>query len=244
MYVTGSTNSADLPVTAGAYLSKLPSTQGGASSFVFKLNPDGVLAWATYFTERGVTSIAVDSTGNPFIGGATGAGLPTTPGAYQTTFQQSVTSNGFFGVIGPTSSPAIYSLDASGAGQGYILYSDGTLNSPSNPAATGSAITIFAAGALSNGYAVTAQTPAVFIEGFYCNGISAIIGPVNGLPGNVYQLSVLVPDLATLVNNNPDLKNFKFPPQSSVQFVMGPLNSLSFPNSPMVSQNGIFINIR
>ncbi len=31
---------------------------------------------------------------------------------------------------------------------------------------------------------------------------------VAGLPGNVYALSVYVPDLATLVKNNPDLKNF------------------------------------
>jgi uncharacterized protein (TIGR03437 family) len=605
LYVTGSTNSADLPVTAGAYLAKLPSPQRGAASFVFKLNPDGALAWATYFTERGVASIAVDSMGNPFIGGATGGGLPTTPGAYQTSFQQSVTSNGFFGVIGPTAAfvtkfnakgtdliystyvptdnrknivkgaqalavdaagnawigasvnagiipsaangpnvvelnptgsavvasavqaglgsvaalaldadsnvyvagsyspqnvsfpatpgafqpapqpaipaipyqapsgggldafvakwdsslthvlaatllggelpdtatsiaidasgtvivggftrskafpthaplqasfsspsgfvaafdanlskllfstyvgdgrpftvqaavpdgngnillagstvspagsfaggavvvankialaaapavrldsvqnyashvagplapgepimawgagfgngaqivvdgsplvtvsatatsivavlpdsaarsgvhtlqvsndgtlsnsvyapaaaaaPAIYPVDGSGVGQGYILNSDGTLNSPSNPAAAGSAVTIFAAGAgqytLSNGYAVTAQTPTVFMDGFYCNGIAATIGPVNGLPGNVYQLMVLVPDPATLVTNNPDLKNFKFPPQSSIQLVMGPLNSASFPNSAAISQDGIFINIR
>ena len=618
LYVTGSTNSADLPVTAGAYLSKLPSklpsTQGVASGFVFKLNPDGTLAWATYFTERGIASIAVDSAGNPFIGGSTGGGLPTTPGAYQTTFQQSVGSNGFFSVIGPPaafvtkfnaqgtgliystyvstdnqkntvegaqalvvdaagnawigaalnlglvppvgtspsvvelnptgsavvasavqaglgsvaalaldadsnvyvagsfspqnvsfpatpgafqpapqpaipallyqapsgggsdafvakwdsslthllaatllggelpdtatsvavdatgavivggytdskafpthapfqesfssrsgfvaaldaslsnllfstylgderpfaayaavpdrsgnilvagstlspggsflggdngasftvgnllvankialapapavrldsvqnyasriaeplapgepvmalgagfgngaqivfdgsplatvsatatsivavlpdtavvsgvhtlqvsnngvlsnsvyapaapSSPAIYSVDGSGVGQGYILNSDGSLNSPSHPAAPGSAVTIFAAGAgqytQSNGYAVTAQTPAVFIDGFYCNGIAAIIGPVNGLPGNVYQLSVMVPDPATLVKNNPDLKNFTFPPQSSVHLIMGPPGSASFLNSPMVSQGGIFINIR
>ncbi|HEV3197391.1 MAG TPA: SBBP repeat-containing protein [Bryobacteraceae bacterium] len=614
LYVTGSTTSADLPVTAGAYLSKLPSIHGGASSFVLKLNPDGSLDWATYFTERLVASIAVDSKGNPFVGGATGGGLPTTPGAYQTTFQQSVTSNGFFGVIGPTAafvtkfnakgtgliystyvstdnqkntvegaqalvvdaagnvwigvsvnpgivpsvstvpsvvelnptgsavlasavqaglgsvaalaldsnsnvyvagsyssqnirfpatpgafqsapqpaipalpyqapsgggqdafvakwdsglthllaatllggelpdtatsvavdgsgtvivggytgsrafpthapfqtsfsapsgfvaafdsnlsnllfstylgdgrpftaqaavpdgngnilvvgstlspggtfvggdigasftvgnlvvvnkialspapavrldsvqnyashlaaplgpgepivalgagfgngaqivvdgsplvtvsatatsivavlpdttatsgvrtlqvsssgalsnsvyapaaaaSPAIYSVDGSGAGQAYILNSDGTLNSPSNPAATGSAVTIFAAGAgryiLSNGYAVTEQTPAVFIDGFYCNGIAATIGPVNGLPGDVFQLSMFVPDPATLAKNNPDLKNFKFPSQSAIQLVMGPPNSLSFVSSPMVSQNGIFINIK
>jgi uncharacterized protein (TIGR03437 family) len=611
LYVTGSTDSADLPVTNGAYLTKLPPASAG---FVFKLNPGGALDWATYFPGRGITSIAVDSAGNPFIGGYTGGGLPTTPGAYQTTFQQSITSNGFFGVIGPTSafvtkfdargsrliystyvpadnqknrvegaqalvvdaagnawigvavntaivpsggtgpsivelnptgsavvasavqpglgsvaalafdanfnvyvagsytpqtagfpatpgafqpapqpvipalpaqaasgggldafvakwdsslthllaatllggelpdtatsvaidasgtvivsgytdskalpthapfqesfssrsgfvaafdsnlstllfstylgddrpfaarvavpdgngnilvagstlapgglflggdngasfsvgnlivankialapapavrldgvqnyashiaeplapgepimalgagfgngaqvvvdgspldtvsatatfivavlpdnaiasgvhtlqisnngtlsnsvyapaapaSPAIYSVDGSGMGQGYILNSDGTLNSPSNPAATGSAITIFATGAgqytLSDGYAVTAQTPAVFIDGIYCNGIAATIGPVDGLPGNVYQLSVLVPDLATLVKNNPDLKNFKFPPQSPIRLVMGPSNSLNFANSQMVSQNGIFINIK
>ena len=109
-------------------------------------------------------------------------------------------------------------------------------------------MTLFAAGAgqytLSNGYAVTAQTPVVFIDGFYCNGIAAIVGPVNGLPGNVYQLSVFVPDLATLVSNNPDLKNFKFPPQSSIRLVMGPPNSLNSANSQMISQNGIFINIK
>ena len=103
LYVTGSTTSADLPVTAGAYLSRPPATHGGAASFVLKLNPDGSLAWATYFTEPAVASIAVDAAGNPFVGGSSSGGLPTTPGAYQTTFQQSVTSNGFFGVIGPPS---------------------------------------------------------------------------------------------------------------------------------------------
>jgi uncharacterized protein (TIGR03437 family) len=145
-------------------------------------------------------------------------------------------------------SPAIYSVDGSGAGQGYILNADGTLNSPSNPAATGSAITIFAAGAgeytLSNGYAVTAQTPAVFIDGFYANGIAAKIGPAPGLPGNVYQLSVYVPNPATLVNNDPDLGSFSFPAQSGIQLVMGTPNALNFANSPMASQNGIFINIK
>src|SRR5205807_5149375 len=51
-------------------------------------------------------------------------------------------------VVAPAAaaSPAIYSVDGSGAGQGYILNSDGTLNSSLNPAAPGSAVTIFAAG--------------------------------------------------------------------------------------------------
>ena len=93
---------------------------------------------------------------------------------------------------------------------------------------------------LSNGYVVTTETPAVFIDGFYCNGIAAIAAPVNGLPGNVYQLSVFVPDLATLVTNNPDLKNFKFPAQSSIQLVMTP----SSQNLRTTSQNGIYINIK
>jgi uncharacterized protein (TIGR03437 family) len=595
LYVTGSTNSADLPVSAGAYLSKLPSTQRGTASFVMKLNPGGVLAWATYFTEYAVASIAVDSAGNAFIGGATSGGLPTTPGAYQTNFQQSVTSNGFFSVIGPTAgfvtkfnakgsdliystyvptdnrkntvagaqalvvdaagnawigvslnpnivptgigasvvelnptgsaviasavqagldsvlalaldansnvyvagaysggsakfpatpgafqsapqpavpslnyqspsgggmdafvakwdsslthllaatllggesldsatsvavdgsgtvivsgstsskafpthapfqesfgpsgfvaafdsnlsnlqfstylgdgrpfsahaalpdgsgnilvvgstlnpslvvankialtpapsvrldsvrnyasrlatplapgesivamgagfgsdaqivvdgsplatisatatsivavlpdtaatsgahtlqisssgtlsnavyapaapaAPAIYAVDGSGVGQGYILNSDGTLNSPSNPAASGSAITIFVAGAgqytLSDGYAVAALMPSVFVDDFYCYGIAASIGPVSGLPGNVYQLSVYIPDLAALASNNADLKNFVFPAQSAIQLVMGPVTQ-GFFSSPIISQGGIFVSIK
>lgn len=95
----------------------------------------------------------------------------------------------------------------------------------------------FAAGqgqyTLTNGYAVTVLTPSVFIDGFYCNGIAAIVGPVQGLPGNVYQLSVKVPDLSELVKNNPDLKNFKFPAQSKLKLAMG-----------LVSQDGVFISIK
>jgi uncharacterized protein (TIGR03437 family) len=598
LYVTGSTNSADLPVSAGAYLSKQPLSSRPASGFVLKLNPRGLLDWATYFPESSITSIAVDSTGNPFIAGSTAGGLPTTPGAYQTNFQQTVSSNGFFSVPGPTSSfvtklnaqgtglvystyvpvdnqkntvqaaralavdaagnawmgvavnstiapsagtapavvelnpsgsavvasavqaglgntaaiafdgdsnvyvagsytpqisgfpatpgafqsapqpavpalpyqspsgggtdvfvakwdsglthllaatllggeqadtatsiavdgsgmvtvggytdskalptrapfqesfssrsgfvaafdanlsnlgfstyvgdgrpfaavavpdgrgdillagstqstgpylagggvvvankialapappvrldsiqnyashiagplapgqpilalgsgfgdgaqivvdgsplatvsatdtsllavlpdtapisgahtiqvaknatlsnsvyapaaaasPGIYTADGSGVGQGYILNSDGTVNSPTNPAATGSAVTIFIAGegpyALTNGFAVTPQPPSVFIDGFYCNGIAAKVRPVDGLPGNVYELTLLVPDPAVLAQNNPDLRNFRFPPQSSIQVSMGPANF------PMLSQSGVFINIR
>jgi len=55
---------------------------------------------------------------------------------------------------------------------------------------------------------------------------------------------VYVPDLATLANNNPDLKNFQFPAQSSVKLVMGPPNSPISASSPMASQNGIYINIK
>jgi len=44
------------------------------------------------------------------------------------------------------SRPGIFSLDGSGQGQGGILNEDGSRNSPSNPAATGSIISIFATG--------------------------------------------------------------------------------------------------
>jgi uncharacterized protein (TIGR03437 family) len=44
------------------------------------------------------------------------------------------------------SRPGIFTLNSSGRGQAAILNEDGTINSPANPAARGSAITIFATG--------------------------------------------------------------------------------------------------
>jgi uncharacterized protein (TIGR03437 family) len=44
------------------------------------------------------------------------------------------------------SRPGIFSVDASGQGQGAILNEDGSVNSPSNPARRGSVISIFGTG--------------------------------------------------------------------------------------------------
>jgi uncharacterized protein (TIGR03437 family) len=56
-----------------------------------------------------------------------------------------------------SSSPAIFTLDASGVGQGAILNQDSTLNSPSNPAIKGTIIVLFATGA--------GQTDPVGVDG-------------------------------------------------------------------------------
>jgi uncharacterized protein (TIGR03437 family) len=96
-------------------------------------------------------------------------------------------------------SPAIYSADGTGAGQGYILNADGTLNSHSNPATAGDPITIFATGvgeiSTVNGYAVTALLVSAFINGEYADGIAAFVKQAPSLPGNIYELSVFVPPL-------------------------------------------------
>jgi len=135
-------------------------------------------------------------------------------------------------------SPGIYSVDNSGFGQGYIFNSDGTKNSKTNPAAVGSAITILATGVgpLSQVgiYAVTEQPVAVFVDGFYANGIAAVTKHVPGLPGDVYEISVTITDPATLVKQNPDLKNFQYPPEVGV--------TLSIANSQ--SQAGIALWIK
>jgi uncharacterized protein (TIGR03437 family) len=94
-------------------------------------------------------------------------------------------------------SPGLFSADGSGVGQGYILNQDGTLNSPSNPAAPGQHITLYATGVgpvtFTDGYAVTATIPVVFIDGIYCDGVAAVMGPVQGFPGSVYQLTIIAP---------------------------------------------------
>ncbi len=116
--------------------------------------------------------------------------------------------------------PGVFSVDGSGLGQGYILNADGTLNSPSNPAMEGSKITIYATGVgpmtFSGGFAVTGTPVEVLIDGFLAPGIAAVLGPVPGLPGQVYQISVKVPQPSTYGNN---FLNFHLPAQSALTFV-------------------------
>jgi len=171
-----------------------------------------------------------------------------TSGAFQVQVSTGGTlSNPVFLPAAPTS-PGIYSMDGTGYGQGYILNSDRTLNSPTNPAAPGSGITILATGAgqfsLAGPFAETTLPVSVFIDGFYANGIAAIEAPVAGIPGTVYQLGVYVPDPAKLAANNPNLLNFKLPPQVGVKMVFGAVNPLNPDNSAMISQVGLVLNVK
>ncbi len=226
---------------------RLDSVQNYASHIAAALAPgEPVIALGSRFGNG--SQIVVDGSPLATVSGTDTSIVAVLPNTAATSGVHSVqvsnngTVSNSIDVPAAPASPGIYTRDGSGAGQGYVLNTDGSLNSPSNPAATGSAITIFMAGegqyTLTDGYAVAQQAPAVFIDGFYCDGIAAKAGRVEGLPGNVYQLSVLVPDPAVLVQNNPDLKNFRFPAESSIQVRMGPTDST------MLSQTGVFINIQ
>lgn len=48
------------------------------------------------------------------------------------------------------------------------------------------------------------------------NGIAARLGPVAGLPGSVYQISVYVPRPSDFAASNPNLKDFVMPPVVAV----------------------------
>jgi uncharacterized protein (TIGR03437 family) len=123
-------------------------------------------------------------------------------------------------VPGAVSAPGIFSQDGSGLGSGYILNKDGTLNSPSNPAKEGEEITIYATGVgpmtFNQGYAETSTPVVVSVDGFYANGIAAVLRPVDGLPGDVYQISVYVPRPSDYAAQNPSLTGFVMPPMVGV----------------------------
>jgi uncharacterized protein (TIGR03437 family) len=161
-----------------------------------------------------------------------------TSGAFQVQVSTGGTVSNPVYVPAAAASPGIYSVDGSGYGQGYILNGDGTLNSPSNPAAPGSAITIFATGVgaytLAGPYAVTALMAAVFIDGVYADGIAATMAPVAGLPGNVYRLGVFVPNPATV----------KLPQQVRVRLAMGEVDPSNPDNSALLSQPGVILNVK
>ncbi len=119
-YVAGSTGSSDFPTTPSAYQPVFNGVDA-SNAFVTKFNPDGSgLVYSTYLgatSGDGARAIALDSSGDAYVTGSTGSGLPTTPGAYQTTFTAS----------GNNASDAFVSkLDAAGATLLYSTYLGGT----------------------------------------------------------------------------------------------------------------------
>jgi hypothetical protein len=88
VWVAGTTNSIDFPVTVDAYKN---TTSGGRDIFLLKLTGDGsTLLYSTYFGGSGsddVMSIAFDSSGDIWGTGSTNSGIfPTTPNAYDASY--------------------------------------------------------------------------------------------------------------------------------------------------------------
>ena len=91
-FVTGSTESYDFPVTAGAFDTQCDDNCFYQSdAFVTKLNATGTgLVWSTYLGGELMdygTGVAVNDAGDTYVvGSSQSSGFPTTPGAFQPSF--------------------------------------------------------------------------------------------------------------------------------------------------------------
>ena len=109
-YVTGETNSENLPTTAGAFQRNFNG--GTFDAFVAKVAPSGAsFGYLTYLghgSYDGAEDIAVDSGGNAFVVGSTQYSFPVTPGAFQTDDGGGI-GDVFITKINPAGSDLVYS---------------------------------------------------------------------------------------------------------------------------------------
>jgi hypothetical protein len=158
-YIAGQTQSSDYPVTSGAFVTHCPGGVGGCNTgVVTKLNATGShLAYSTYLggnNNMGATGIAVNSSGEAYVTGATDGTYPTTAGAYQTSNPRNGAGlSPVFAVLNATGSACVYCTFLGGAqGHSYnpgsqafgvaidskgMAYITGWTDSPDFPTTTG-----------------------------------------------------------------------------------------------------------
>jgi hypothetical protein len=148
-YVAGRTESATFPTTPGAFDT---SYNGGADAFVTKLDPAGSsLLYSTFLGGGGFDNgigIALDGGGSAYVVGSTdSADFPTTPAAFDTTFNGGFT-DAFVTKLDPAGSSLLYSTFLGGAvrdagdgialdggGSAYVVGSTDSSNFPTTPGA-------------------------------------------------------------------------------------------------------------
>ena len=126
-YVTGYTDSANFPTTAGAFDR---SYGGGRDGFALKLSPSGsTLVYSTFFggssTDKGL-ALAIDSSGTSYITGETNsASFPTTTGSFDPTWNGDF--DAFVIALNSSGSP-VYSTFLGGGGfdDGLAITVDGS----------------------------------------------------------------------------------------------------------------------
>ncbi|HLV87776.1 MAG TPA: choice-of-anchor D domain-containing protein [Candidatus Sulfotelmatobacter sp.] len=150
-YVTGCTDSTNFPTTSGAYDKTCHACSGHGDAFVTKLNATGTgLVYSTYLGGSTLDvgySIAVDASGNAYVGGsATSADFPVTSGAFQTT-KAAGGQVGFITKVNTTGSGLVYSTFLGGSTVDLIygialdsstnVYATGYASSTNFPTTTG-----------------------------------------------------------------------------------------------------------
>jgi hypothetical protein len=113
-FVTGTTTSTDFPTTAGAFDTSFNGSEFG-DAFVSKLDAAGsALTYSTYLgggSTDASNGIAVDSAGSAFVTGHTGSSdFPTTPGAFDTSFNgREYDAEAFVAKLNTAGSALVYS---------------------------------------------------------------------------------------------------------------------------------------
>jgi len=118
-YVTGVTSSSDFPTTPGAFDTSFNG--GNSDAFVAKLNSSGALDYSTFLgggigNRDSAYGIAVDNLGSAYVTGATDSpDFPTTPGAFDTSFNSVVNTDVFVNKLNPSGSVLVYSTFLGGS---------------------------------------------------------------------------------------------------------------------------------
>jgi uncharacterized protein (TIGR03437 family) len=126
-----------------------------------------------------------------------------TSGIARVTVAVAGVSSGEWGTPLTPAAPAIFTINASGAGAGAVLNQDSSVNSAANPAARGSVIQIFGTGqgitspaSLTGAISTGAGNPAVLPVKVTIGGIDAIVqyqGAAPGLISGALQVNAFVP---------------------------------------------------
>jgi hypothetical protein len=134
-YITGLTESGDLPTTPGAFRTT-PVGTDEFDAFAMKLNATGTaLVYSTYLGPVIGIGITVDSTGNAYIAGQANGDYPTTPGAAQTVPGGS--SDAFVTKLNSTGTALVYSTLLGGSG--FDFANEIAIDSAGNAYVTGQA---------------------------------------------------------------------------------------------------------
>lgn len=152
LYVTGVTDSADFPVTPGAFQTKPAAPPAGnkdlANCFVAKLNPAGSsLVYSTFLSgasRDGCTAIAVDRAGSAVvIGASVSTDFPTTPDAPQSRYR--------LGQGDPSYDAIVAKLNPGGSALVFSTFIGGNGNDSAHGVAVDSADNIYVTGVTNSG---------------------------------------------------------------------------------------------
>ncbi len=131
-YLTGNTNDPGFPATKGAYQTGLSGAAGQSmtDAFAVKLNPAGMMLWATYLGGPGsdsANSIGLDSSGDVWLTGVDGSGFPLVPPVPST-----LGGGNFLAELSADGSALLYSAQFPGVGESVAVDPSGVVHVASN----------------------------------------------------------------------------------------------------------------